>query len=80
MSGMVLRRGLVLVGLGLTFGLAGAAASTRLLQSQLFEVGAMDPITFGAVAVGFLVVGILASLMPARRASRVDPVRAIQTE
>jgi len=79
-SGMVLRRGLVLVGLGLFFGLAGAAASTRVLQAQLYQVGTFDPLTFGLVALGFLGVGMLAALMPARRASRVDPVRAIQAE
>ena len=40
----------------------------------------MDPLTFGGVAVGFVVVGVLASLLPARRATRVDPVRAMQVE
>ena len=78
--GMVLNRGLVLVGVGLGLGLLGAGASARVLQSQLYQVGTMDPLTFGGVAVGFVVVGVLASLLPARRATRVDPVRAMQVE
>ena len=78
--GMVVRRGLVLVAAGLLLGLLGAGASTRILQSQLYEVGATDPRTFGGVAVGFLAVGILACLIPARSATRVDPVRAMQVE
>jgi len=77
---MVLKRGLVLVAAGLIFGLVGAAASTRVLQSQLYEVGTMDPLTFGVVALGFVLVGIFAALVPAGRASRLDPVRAIQEE
>jgi predicted permease len=79
-SGMVLRRGLVLVGLGLLLGMAGAVSSTGVLRAQLYEVGTFDPLTFGLVALGFLAVGLLAAFMPARRASRVDPVTAIQAE
>ena len=79
-SGMILRRGVGLVGVGLLLGLAGAVAATRILQSQLYEVGAMDPLTFGSVGAGFLLVGCLASLVPAWRATRIDPVRAIQEE
>jgi putative ABC transport system permease protein len=79
-SGMVLARGMILVGLGLGLGLVGAGASARVLQSQLYQVGTLDPVTFGSVAVGFLVVGVLAALLPARRATKVDPVRAMQVE
>jgi predicted permease len=79
-SGMVLRRGLVLVALGLLLGMAGAVSSTGVLRAQLYEVGTVDPMTFGLVVLGFLAVGLLASFMPARRASRVDPVTAIQAE
>jgi ABC-type antimicrobial peptide transport system permease subunit len=76
----VLRRGLLLVAGGLAVGFAGAFSVTRFLRSQLYEVGTTDPLTFGCVALGFLVIGALASLAPARRATRVDPVRAIQVE
>ena len=77
---MVMSRGLVLVGGGLVLGLGGAFASTRLLQNQLYQVGTTDPWTFGGVAAGFLLVGMMACLVPGRRAARVDPVRAIQVE
>ena len=79
-SGMVLGRGMALVGVGLVLGLIGAAASARFLQSQLYQVGTLDPVTFGSVAGGFLLVGVLAALIPAQRATRVDPVRAMQVE
>jgi putative ABC transport system permease protein len=79
-SGMVLGRGMGMVGSGLALGLIGAGASARLLQSQLYQVGTLDPVTFGSVALGFLVVGVLAALVPAWRATKVDPVRAMQVE
>ncbi|MGW8266911.1 MAG: ABC transporter permease [Longimicrobiales bacterium] len=80
LSGMVVRRGLALVALGLLLGILGAGAAARALRSQLYQVGPLDPGTFGCVAGGFLVVGALAALLPARRAARVDPVRAMQVE
>lgn len=76
----VLGRGLVLVVVGLGVGFACALGVTRLLQAQLYQVGATDPLTFVSVGLGLLVVGALASLLPARRATLVDPVRAMQTE
>jgi len=76
----VLGRGLVLVASGLTVGFACAFGVTRFLQAQLYEVGATDPLTFVSVGIGLLVIGAVASLVPARRATRVDPVRAIQVE
>jgi len=79
-SGMVLGRGMALVGVGLVLGLIGAGASAKVLQSQLYQVGTLDPVTFGSVAGGFLVVGALAALIPALRATKVDPVRAMQVE
>jgi len=79
-SGMVLKRGLVLVGAGLVLGVLGAGVTARVLQSQLYQVGTLDPLTFGSVVVGFVVAGVSASLIPARRATRVDPVRAMQVE
>jgi len=79
-SRMVLRHGLALVGTGLALGLLGAAASARVLESQLYRVGTVDPTTFGSVAVGFVAVGVLAALLPAMKATKVDPVRAMQVE
>lgn len=71
--GLVMRQGLWLVGVGLAAGLAGALALTRLLKTQLFAVEATDPVTFGAVVVLLLGVAALATLVPALRATRVDP-------
>jgi putative ABC transport system permease protein len=79
-SRMILTRGLALVGLGLALGLLGAGASARALQAQLYRVGTLDPVTFASVAAGFVAVGVLASLLPAMKATRVDPVRAMQVD
>ncbi len=78
--GMILYRGLILVAVGLVLGLGGAVFLTRFLQEQLYEVEARDPLTFGAVCVGLLCVAVLACLVPAWRAVRMDPVRALQAE
>ena len=78
--GMILYRGLILVAAGLVLGLGGAIFLTRYLQEQLYQVQARDPLTFGAVSIGLLCVAVLACLVPAWRAVRVDPVRALQAE
>lgn len=77
---LVLRQGAILTALGIALGLAGAAAGTRLLQSMLFELAPLDPLTFGAVSLLFTVVATLASDLPARRATRVDPMVALRSE
>ena len=77
---LVLRQGLTLALLGVAVGLAGAWWATRLLQSLLFGVRATDPLTFGLVAVVLLVVAALACLLPARRATRIDPLVALRCE
>ena len=77
---MVLRRGIVLAGGGALLGLAGAAALTRLLASQLYGVRAVDPATFIAVTALLLLVALLACWIPARRATRVDPMDALRSE
>jgi ABC-type lipoprotein release transport system permease subunit len=51
-----------------------------MIQSYLYAVEPTDPVTYGAVAVTFVLLGVLACLIPARRALRVDPVRALQAE
>jgi ABC-type antimicrobial peptide transport system permease subunit len=71
---------MTLVGISLVLGLAGAFAATRLLSSLLFGVGASDPVTF--IAIGLLVsaVAFVAAWLPARRATRVDPIIALRAE
>jgi ABC-type antimicrobial peptide transport system permease subunit len=78
--GMVLREGGVLAGAGVTLGIAGALAASRVLSGFLFGVTPSDPAVFVAVPalLGFVALG--ACLIPARRASRVDPVEALRSE
>lgn len=78
--GMVMRRGAVVVGLGLALGVAGAAMLTRVLGSILYGVTATDPATFAAMAGLLAVVALSACLIPALRASRVDPAVALRVE
>ncbi len=74
----VLGRGAVLAGIGVGAGLALSMASARLLESFLFGISAHDPFTYGAVSAGFIAVTLLASYLPARRASKVDPIIALK--
>jgi predicted permease len=71
---------LVLVGIGIALGLAGAALLTRLMESQLFGVTALDPTTYLAVPIILVVTAGFAAYLPARRATRVDPVSALRAE
>ena len=77
---LVLRQGFRLVALGIIFGLGGALAGTGLLRSQLFGVGSLDPLVFSAVTLLLLVVAALAAWLPARRATKIDPMVALRTE
>jgi putative ABC transport system permease protein len=77
---LVLRQGLVLAVIGVTIGLAGASALTRLMTSLLFGVTATDVFAFTAVSVGLLVIALLASYLPARRATKIDPLVALRYE
>jgi predicted lysophospholipase L1 biosynthesis ABC-type transport system permease subunit len=74
---MVLREGAVIVAIGVAIGLTGAFLLRQTLQSQLYEVGAMDPIVIGSVASVLAIVALLAILLPARRAAKTDPVHAL---
>ena len=76
--GLVLRQGGAIVGLGLLLGLAGALALTRTISGFLFHVKPDDPLTFGIVSLVLALVAFLALAGPARRASRVDPLRALR--
>jgi predicted permease len=77
---LVLRQGMQLALLGMVIGLAGAFALTRLISSQLYGVGTTDPATFVAVTAVLGTVALVASLVPAMRATRVDPVIALREE
>jgi putative ABC transport system permease protein len=77
---LVLRQALMLAGLGIVIGFAGAAAVTRLLTSMLFGVKPGDPATYAAVIGIVLAAALLASYIPARRAMRVDPMVALRYE
>jgi putative ABC transport system permease protein len=77
---LILKNGMLLAAVGLTVGLAGSFALTRLLASLLFEVSPTDPTTFGAVALCVILASLLACYLPARRATRVDPLIALRHE
>ena len=76
--GMFLRQGLLLTCIGIALGLGAAVGLTRLMTALLFGVSPLDPVTFVAVALILGFVALLASYLPARRASSVDPVEALR--
>jgi ABC-type antimicrobial peptide transport system permease subunit len=78
--GLVVGEGLRLAGLGAAIGLAGAVAATRLLRGLLFGVHPLDPVSLLASALCLVGVSVLASYIPARRATRVDPVSMLRAE
>jgi predicted permease len=77
---MFLRRGLIVATVGLLLGLGAAVASTRLMQSILFGVEPLDPITFATMPVLLTAAAVLATYLPARRAVLVDPVETMRAE
>jgi putative ABC transport system permease protein len=77
---LILKSGMSLVLIGLTIGLAGALALTRLMSALLFEVSTTDPMTFVGVAVCVILAALLACYIPARRATKVDPLVALRYE
>src|SRR6185295_5297433 len=77
---MILRQGLILAVIGLVVGLAAAAGATRLLTTMLFEVQPNDAWVYFSVAVLLGLVTLVASYVPARRASRIDPLAALRQE
>jgi predicted permease len=77
---MVVRQGVWQLGIGMTLGLALAAGVAQLMKVVLFDVQPRDPGIFGAVVAVLAVTGVVACLLPARRATRVDPLSALRTE
>ena len=77
---LVVGEGMTLVALGVVAGLVAALAATRVLRTLLYGVGATDPLTFAAMAMVLLAAALLAALIPAARAARVDPMTALRTD
>ena len=78
--GIVVGQAAMVAGFGMVAGLAGAFGLSRLMQSLLFEVNTTDPMVFGAVAGVLAVVATVAGYLPARRATRIDPMVALRRE
>jgi putative ABC transport system permease protein len=77
---LILKRGLVQLAMGLTLGLAGALALSRVLRGVLVEITPSDPVTFAAITILLTVVSTAACLVPAHRATRVDPLVALRAQ
>jgi putative ABC transport system permease protein len=78
--GLVLGQSLVLTAAGIVLGIAGAAALVRYLEGMLFGLTPLDPATWAGVASMFAIVAAIAAYVPARRATAIDPLRALRTE
>jgi putative ABC transport system permease protein len=79
-AGLVLISGLKLAAAGSIIGLAGAVAASRLLKSFVFGVSTLDPLVLVVAAVLVLLLAMAASLLPARRAASIDPMKALRAE
>jgi len=77
---LMVRKGVVLGIVGVVIGLSASFALTRLISSLLFEVTATDTVTFVGVSIGLFLVTLAACYLPARRATRVDPLKALRYE
>jgi putative ABC transport system permease protein len=77
---MFVRHGLTLAGVGVAIGLAVAFGTMRLMSSLLFEVSPVDPLTYVAVSLTLTAAVVLASYVPARRATAIDPIEALRSE
>jgi putative ABC transport system permease protein len=77
---IIVKQGITLVGIGLGIGLIGAAALSRVMESLLFGIGATDAATFVLVSLLLSAIALLACFIPARRATKVDPMIALRYE
>ena len=75
---LVFERVGLLIAAGVAFGLAGSLWAARLVEALLFHLEPRDPVTFGSAAAVLVAVGVLAALLPAHRAARLDPVTALR--
>jgi len=75
-----LRDGLKAVGLGLVIGILGAFLTARIMSNMLFEISALDPATYLAASALLITVAVVASYVPARRATKADPILALRYE
>jgi ABC-type antimicrobial peptide transport system permease subunit len=77
---LVVSQGAKVVLVGAAVGAGAALASTRLLDALLYEVSAVDPVVFVAMSITIIGIGMLASYVPARRASRIDPIESLRID
>lgn len=77
---MFVQHGLLLTSIGIAVGLGAAVALTRMMSALLFDVSPVDPLTYAAVSIGLVAAALIASYLPARRATIVDPVQALKFE
>jgi putative ABC transport system permease protein len=79
-QGLFVRHGLLITAIGLVVGVAAAAGATRLISTLLYNVSPLDPLTYAGSIVGLGIVALLATWLPARQATRVDPATALRGE
>jgi ABC-type antimicrobial peptide transport system permease subunit len=78
--GLVVRQGVMLASVGVMAGLVGAFGITRVIRSLLYDVTPTDPLSFGGVTLFLVGIAVLASYLPARRATNVDPIVALRND
>jgi ABC-type lipoprotein release transport system permease subunit len=77
---MVIRKGMVLVGVGVVLGLGAALGASQLMSGMIYGVSAVDPVTFFGVPGALCLVALLATFLPTRRAAAVDPMKTLRAE